>query len=217
MAAVEIAKTQDFDLIIMDIHMPEMSGLHATEEIRVNEGPDRHIPIIALTANAQPGERERVLKAGMDEFLGKPVDEQLLLRMIYRLVVANSNREDVHVATPPVSRLLIRDIPAATRTSGGNTKLAEELFGMLLNQLQSHRLTIQKLFKEGAWSDLREEIHKLRGSAAYCALPALLQATQALEMTLDEELGETVYHRNVLAIYREIDRLLTAYDAQSSR
>ncbi len=81
--AVASVTDRDFDLILMDIQMPEMDGLEATTAIRQLElGTGRHIPIVALTANAMPGDRERCLLAGMDGYVAKPVDAGLLFQEI---------------------------------------------------------------------------------------------------------------------------------------
>ncbi len=70
--AVVLASTQTFDLIFMDIQMPEMDGFEAVRTIRLKEVPSR-VPIIALTANAMHGDRERCISAGMDGYLSKPI------------------------------------------------------------------------------------------------------------------------------------------------
>ncbi|MCX7711904.1 MAG: PAS domain S-box protein [Clostridia bacterium] len=81
--ALEILKTHTFDLILMDIQMPEMDGVEATKRIRETEkGTDRHIPIIALTAHALQGDMERFIAAGMDYYISKPVEVAELLKSI---------------------------------------------------------------------------------------------------------------------------------------
>ncbi len=72
--AVEVFANADFDLVLMDVQMPEMDGYEATREIRKTEGPERHTPVIALTAGVVQGERDRCLEAGMDDYVSKPVD-----------------------------------------------------------------------------------------------------------------------------------------------
>ena len=84
--AVEKFYGEKFDLVLMDVQMPEMSGFEATAKIRETEGACR-TPIIALTAHAMSGDRERCLDAGMDDYLAKPIDSSTLIAMIekYRL------------------------------------------------------------------------------------------------------------------------------------
>jgi two-component system sensor histidine kinase/response regulator len=79
--ALDVLDGSKFDLVLMDVQMPEMDGLTATAEIRRQEaGTGRHLPIVALTANAMKGDRERCLEAGMDGYVSKPVQANLLLR-----------------------------------------------------------------------------------------------------------------------------------------
>jgi two-component system sensor histidine kinase/response regulator len=80
--AVEMWRLLPYDLVLMDCQMPEMNGYEATAEIRVLEGPDQHVPIIALTADAVEGARERCLEAGMDDIVTKPVTFENLARAL---------------------------------------------------------------------------------------------------------------------------------------
>jgi CheY-like chemotaxis protein len=85
--AVESVVAEPFDIVLMDIHMPGMDGLVATEKIRRWElGRDSRIPIVALTADAMQGDRERYLAAGMDGFISKPFDADELVYLIADLV-----------------------------------------------------------------------------------------------------------------------------------
>ncbi len=81
--ALDALTDQDFDAVLMDVQMPEMDGLEATAAIRANEeGSDRHVPILALTAHALTGDRERCLDAGMDGYLAKPIQTAQLLQAL---------------------------------------------------------------------------------------------------------------------------------------
>ncbi|HWB40156.1 MAG TPA: response regulator [Gemmatimonadales bacterium] len=85
--AVEAVEQEPFDLVLMDVHMPEMGGFEATGRIRQRERVHGdHLPIVALTARAMAGDRERCLEAGMDDYLTKPVKVKDLLEIIARLV-----------------------------------------------------------------------------------------------------------------------------------
>ena len=80
--ALEQWRVGDFDLILMDVQMPEMTGLQATMQIRREEAMGAHVPIVAMTASAMSEERERCLAAGMDDFISKPVSYQVIEQMI---------------------------------------------------------------------------------------------------------------------------------------
>ena len=78
-AALSLLATQPFDLVLMDIQMPEMDGLTATRKIRESErSSPYHLPIVAMTAHAMKGDREICIEAGMDEYVSKPINSQLL-------------------------------------------------------------------------------------------------------------------------------------------
>jgi two-component system CheB/CheR fusion protein len=80
---LELVERRTFDLILMDIQMPEMDGLQATAEIRLREGQrGRHIPIVAMTAHAMAGDRERCLDSGMDGYIAKPIHPGELMALI---------------------------------------------------------------------------------------------------------------------------------------
>jgi CheY-like chemotaxis protein len=86
--AIALSGDGEFDLILMDVQMPEMDGFEATRQIRRRElGGRRHLPIIAMTANAMDGDRERCMASGMDDYISKPINSQSLAETISRLVL----------------------------------------------------------------------------------------------------------------------------------
>ena len=91
--AVEALERQRYELVVMDCQMPEMDGFEATRRIREREGAARHTPILAMTANAMEGDRERCLTAGMDDYVTKPIRPATLREAVERLLGTATGRE----------------------------------------------------------------------------------------------------------------------------
>jgi two-component system, sensor histidine kinase and response regulator len=96
--AVEMAATLPYDLIFMDCHMPEMDGYDATREIRAREKRGKHRIIVAMTANALKGDRERCLEAGMDDYISKPIQKGALVTALTRYAAKTRVAEQADVA-----------------------------------------------------------------------------------------------------------------------
>ena len=84
MQALDAVRARPYDVVLMDISMPEMDGIQATRKIRQLEGPQSQVPIIALTANATKGDREKYLGAGMTDYLSKPIHIRSLIAALER-------------------------------------------------------------------------------------------------------------------------------------
>ena len=93
--AVNAVRSRSYDLILMDCQMPDMDGFEATAQIRSLEGGKKHTPIIAITAHAMKGDRERCLRAGMDDYLSKPVR----LEQLKKILDAYASRQREPVAS----------------------------------------------------------------------------------------------------------------------
>jgi signal transduction histidine kinase/CheY-like chemotaxis protein len=134
-AAVVASERTEFDLILMDVQMPIMDGLDATRCIRNREQlTGSHLPIIALTAHAMKGDRERCLEAGMDAYVAKPVQKQELLHVIYQYSSQAISREPAPAKTVGfVVDPRVLDLPRALERNAGDEQIFVELCELFLH------------------------------------------------------------------------------------
>lgn len=213
LAAVELSQKNDFDLIIMDIHMPRMKGTTAAMKIREKETLGRHVPIIALTADAVPSTRAQIKESHMDGYLLKPIEEQQMWSTIESMlsgretVPAADSRVQTRSALPDGDTLPVRDIDKALAVTGGDRNLADEMYRQLLRELPTSLAAIEKEFSRKNWRGLWENTHKLHGSTSSCGVPAVDHAVQRLEAACRETNAE-VCESVITELKSEIDRLL---------
>lgn len=159
-----------FDLILMDLQMPEIDGLEATRIIRAKEGESGvRTPIIAMTAHALPSDRDRCLEAGMDGYVSKPVHARELNRII----------DAVTTAKPAVSPVC--DWDAALAVAGGNEEFLREMCSMLLEDAPGLLQEIRAAMKSRNAGCLAKTAHRLKGSLIPFAASAPLAQAVSLE------------------------------------
>ena len=203
-AALRLLTTNRYDLILMDIQMPGMNGIEAVQRIRSAERERRRTPAVAVTAAVWPGERERLIRAGFDDCVIKPVQEDELWEMAYRWVEAHklgpceywAHNLQSDIAEPdrdgPYQPLKPSVRARAIRIAGGNEQLAKELFAMLLAELPDMRRCLNDAFEIEDFETLESEAHKLHGAASYCAVESLKTAAARVERATknrDADLG----------------------------
>ena len=156
---------QRYDAVLLDVHMPVMSGLDAVRAMRRLEGTGQHTPILAVTANAVPEEWVKFREAGMDDCLVKPVDEADLLALLGRHGVGSVSAPEPGSAVPMPSS------PAQEPT----------LMALLREDLSTQRAALAVAWGQMNRAALQALAHKVHGSAAFCRLPVLKNAAAALE------------------------------------
>ncbi|QDT38260.1 PAS domain S-box protein [Stratiformator vulcanicus] len=199
--AVEKSQEKDFDVILMDVQMPEMDGLQATRQIREFEAAtDRHVPIVAMTAQAMQGDRRRCLEAGMDAYLSKPVRVDEVLHVLERLnkpIVAGesakaerpdaASRKPTNDAQPKLntdtvdSETLRLEILSAV---GGNDDLADEVIEAFLTEADELISTIRDAERKGDVKRLGRAVHALRGAAVSFGTTKCQQKAEQIESNL---------------------------------
>jgi PAS domain S-box-containing protein len=202
---------QQFDLILMDMQMPVMDGYQATTLIRQRElDTAEHIPIVAMTAEALKGDRERCLAAGMDDYITKPIDPAELYRAVERFPAgclttdapnAAENRPletapftpKKETSTPVVPELVGSETATGQMQSAVNWEVARERFAggpavlaefieLAKTEIQSQLLDIRRSIAQRDSKLLRRAAHTMKSSVAYFGAQRLVQAALALEM-----------------------------------
>ena len=167
-AALEMARQRIFDLILMDLEMPNMSGIETVLKIREIKHYSNKVPIIALTAHAFPDIEKKVLSAGMNDFLTKPYKPEQLFSKIEkwcRQPTLTIKKLSPIKTEKTSTSLKTYNHEAALTSVGGNEKIADELLSDFLKLLPDNELSINESIACSDTSKLYEAIHKLAGSA----------------------------------------------------
>jgi signal transduction histidine kinase/CheY-like chemotaxis protein/HPt (histidine-containing phosphotransfer) domain-containing protein len=164
--AIEVIGQEHYDAVLMDCHMPVMDGMTATAEIRRREQSSggARVPIIALTANAMEGDRERCLAAGMDDFLSKPFTVQSLASLLRRWLAINvlpeSERRD-HARVPLIDAGVLRNIASLARPA-----LLNSMIQLYIEHSPALLRAIDDAVAGGQPTALSEALHTFRSSTA---------------------------------------------------
>jgi len=180
MEALAALERQHFDLVLMDVQMPELGGFEATARIRDREkATGGHMPIIAMTAHALKGTRERCLEAGMDSYVGKPIDLAGLQQAIHEIIPSKATKQ-VAVANG-VSRREVFDRRVALDRVGGDMLLLQELVELFVQDFPRLMQGIREALARKDTAKLGLTAHSLSGSLANLGALAAVDVSQRLE------------------------------------
>jgi PAS domain S-box-containing protein len=213
--ALDAIGRQTFDLILMDIQMPEMSGFEATETIRRQErGSGRHLPIIALTAHAMDGDRERCLESGMDGYISKPARGAELSRAIGSLLAATPGGSEAAKRGDEETQLKPFDRTTLLRRLEGDTELLDEVLQIFLSDCPT---MLEKIRRAAARRDAKALLfpaHALKGAAANVCASRIHAVALKLElMAKEDRLVDVESH--VSALEAEIGGFSRLFNAKS--
>jgi two-component system, sensor histidine kinase and response regulator len=209
------AKRGSYDLVLMDLQMPVMGGFEAAQAIRDQEaGGVTRLPLVALTAHAMQGDRERCLAAGMDGYLAKPIDVDELISTVERFGGRSAPDQSQPEAEPAVSDVF--DERAALAYAGGDRRLLAEVITLFRSDYPSSLRQIDRAFRHGDSEALRMAAHRLKGAVATVGASAGRQAAAELEQRAragDFNGAERAYAN----LRTEIERLDEAFAAAGLR
>jgi two-component system sensor histidine kinase BarA len=209
--ALERAKQMQFDLILMDIQMPEMDGIRACELIR-QLPHQQQTPVIAVTAHAMAGQKEKLLSAGMNDYLAKPIEEDKLHNLLLRykpdpVITTAASDAAAKAAEPIVNEDVTLDWQLALRQAAGKTDLARELLQMLVAFLPEIRNRVEEQLVGEAPEGLMESIHKLHGSCSYSGVPRLKKLCKLIEHHLRSGVPAEDLEPEFLELLDEMDNV----------
>ncbi len=191
-SALDLVAQERFDLIFMDVQMPDMNGLEVTSTIR-RLYPDRHLPIIALTAHAMAGEREKLIEAGMNDYMTKPLQEAQLVYILQKWT-GQTFRPNTQISQESQDndiRSTAVDMQESIRLAGGRKDLAKDMLNMLIDGLPKEIEAIKNAFTQRQRLVLLDRVHYVHGASRYCGVPALRQAADTLETLIKQSDAES--------------------------
>jgi len=210
--AVELADTQKFDLIFMDIQMPVLDGISACIAIKNNQC-NKKTPIIAVTAHVLPSEKEQFLQQGMDDCLAKPIDEVALQRIINKWTQDKPVLENIAMrveskASPVFLKNSSFDSTLALRQAAGKEELAKEMLTMLLNEFAPLTIQVNKaLVAQIDNVHFEQIIHKFHGGCSYSGVPKLSKITDIIEQELKRGISPELLEPELLELLDEMENV----------
>jgi len=199
--AVKLCENQSFHLIFMDIQMPKMDGVTATNHIKKGY-LNQSTPTIALTAHAMIGEREKLLNAGFDDYLTKPIDETLLVNTIKKwsmtslVSLPSTNRiENTDIEgteSPRYISVSTIDWDDSLKKATNKPEVAKKMLSMLVADGANLLKLLNSAVDKQEYEHLLSAVHKFHGATCYCGVENLRKLTERLETRLKQSRFENI-------------------------
>lgn len=224
-----VAKFQEeyFDIIIMDIQMPTMSGIDATRKIRKSNNKNSAIPIFGLTASAPSKDRKEFFSVGMNEVFIKPTPMEVLVQKIHlwtdkQTEHPNTRQTDIQRSGSLYQEREDQALPdQATDTIGTSKNISPlgvsldtvtALRKMLTDELPEVSEQLQRTFSAKEWESLQEQIHRLLGGTSYCEVPELRSSIQNFQTSLRNQTDDL--EENFQIMIKEINKQISGSNQQ---
>ena len=217
--ALELCKHETFALIFMDIQMPVMDGISTLKAIKDNTC-NHKTPIIAVTAHALNGEKEKMQQQGFNAYMTKPIDETMLSHIIYEycdfdnfVCLDDDNCPAKLTVKEEVNSLAAIDWALALERTGGKATLAKEMLVGLVHSLEDNQQNISQALIDEDTKQLKHLIHKLNGSCCYTGVPNLSNICQQLETQLKKDVALNNLEPEFFELFEHIEQVLAAAPA----
>ncbi|MCF6688095.1 two-component sensor histidine kinase BarA [Raoultella terrigena] len=206
--SVELAREMQLDLVLMDIQMPDMDGIRACELIR-HLPHHQQTPVIAVTAHALEGQKEKLLSAGMNDYLAKPIEEEKLHSLLLRYQPGMHAAAPLaaEVVEPPVDHNVTLSWQLALRQAAMKPDLAREMLQMLIAFMPEVRNKVEEQLVGEEPEGLLDLIHKLHGSCSYSGVPRLKKLCQTIESQLRAGTAAEDLEPELLELLDEMDNV----------
>jgi CheY-like chemotaxis protein len=189
LVAIEKHTAKNFDLILMDIQLPEMDGYEATKHIRRKMAPDKSgIPIIAMTAHAISGEADKCFKAGMNDYISKPFDPKDLYSKIANIINRKKGLQtQPHTSlqssnvTKTMSNPKCIDLTYLKELSNGSQDFIQQMIKLFLEQTPQGIETMEAAYGSKDWKMLKAAAHKMKPSFGFMGISGLKDIVAELE------------------------------------
>jgi len=209
---INMVREEDFDVILMDIQMPEKSGIEATQEIRAfDDEKKKNIPIIALTANALKGEEQKYLAVGMNEYLTKPFTAKELQDVITR-VINNTGSFGSRYVSDEIAEIndseKLYKLDLLQEMSHGNHEFVVKLARIFIETVP---VTAQELIaacEQQRWEDASKLAHKLKATIDTMQIVAIKQDIRVIEREGKDITAEP--QENLLALAHKVSKVIDA-------
>lgn len=184
--AVEQVKNNDFDLILMDIEMPEMNGFEATSIIR-NELQNR-IPIIAITANAMAGEQEKCLQLGMNDYISKPIDADLLFEKMLDAVNPDAlAKKTLHQKENVAASKQLINLAFLIKSMRGKKEIIRETIDIFIEQVPLDMDMINEGVSRSDYVMIKSAAHKMKSTFSLAGAQELMPVLEKMELLAKEK------------------------------